>query len=114
MTSVEYDDIYDILMKDIVYNNDDEYLQLMNKEKVVLETVNKVINQKEEEKLHKSMLDTSVKMVVYRTFKVINVMIEEIYKRKPLHEVFRSDRRLYIGLFIIFCCVCFMFLYKAG
>jgi hypothetical protein len=112
--SVEYEDIYNTTMDKNIFNNDDEYNKLMEKETVVLDTVNRVVNQKELEKTSKSMLDSPVNIVVYRVFTVVKNVFKELYNRKPLEEVFRDDRRLYIGLFIVFCSVCFIILYKTG
>lgn len=114
MTSVVYEDIYNTTMDSNIFNNDDEYNKLMEKEAVVLETVNRVVNQKEYEKSHKGMLDSPVNVVVYRVFTVMKNVFKELYNRKPIDQVFRDDRRLYIGLFIVFCSVCFIILYKTG
>jgi uncharacterized BrkB/YihY/UPF0761 family membrane protein len=111
-SSVEYDDIYSTTMQSTIYNNDDEYTTLMNKENVVLDTVNRVVNQVETAKHNQSMVDTPVNIVVYRVFKTMTTIFKEIYERKPLGEVFREERRLYVGLFIVFCSVCFIILYK--
>lgn len=112
-TSVEYDDIYKSAMQNTIYNNDDEYTALMNKEQVVLDTVNRVVNQVETAKQNqKSMVDTPVNVVVYRVFNTITTVFKEIYERKPLGQVLREERRLYVGLFVVFCSVCFIVLYK--
>ncbi len=112
-TNVEYEDIYNTTMDKNIFNNDDEYNKLMAKEDVVLDIVNRVVNQKEKANSQKSMLDSPVNVVVYRVFTVIKNVIKELYNKKPLDQVFRNDRRLYIGIFIVFCSVCFIILYKA-
>jgi hypothetical protein len=112
MTSVEYDDIYNTTMEKTIYNNDDEYNKLMKKEAVVLDTVNRVVNQVENEKTNRSMVDTSVSIVVYRVFQIMTAVFKELSMRKPIKEVLTEDRRLYIGMFIVFCSVCFIVLYK--
>lgn len=112
MTSVEYDDIYNTTIEKTIYNNDDKYNELMNKESVVLDTVNRVVNQVETEKNTKNMIDTPVNIVVYRVFQTMIAVFKEMSERKPLREIFREDRRIYIGMFIVFCSVCFIILYK--
>ena len=110
--SLEYEDIYNTTMDKNIFDDDDEYNKLMEKETVVLDTVNRVVNQKELEKTSKSMLDSPVNVVVYRVFTVVKNVFHELYKKKAITEVFRSDRQLYIGMFIVFCSVCFIILYK--
>lgn len=112
--SVEYEDIYNLTMNTNIYNDDDEYNKLMSKETVVLDTLNRVVNQKEEEIRQKGLVDTPVNIVVYKVFHTIQTVMKELYKRKPLHLVFNKDRELYIGVFVVFVCVCFIILYKAG
>nr|QOI90430.1 hypothetical protein HWQ62_00294 [Pyramimonas orientalis virus] len=114
MTSVEYEEIYNSTTSDVLYGNDDEYTKLMEKEQIVLDTVNRVVNQKELEQSQKNMLDAPVNVVVYRVFVVMKNVFKELYNMKPLDQVFKEDRRLYIGLFIVFCSVCFIILYKTG
>ena len=112
MTSLEYDDIYNMTLENTIYGDDDEYNKLMTKEKVVLDTINRVVNQKEKEKINKTLLDSSVQFVVYKTFLTVKNVLSELYNRKPINQVFNEKRLLYIGIFIIFISVCFIVLYK--
>lgn len=114
MTSLEYEDIYNLTMEENIYNNDDEYDKLMSKEKIVLDTINRVANQKEEEKNNQTMLDSSVKFVVYKIFIILKNVMSELYNRKPIDQVFTSKRRLYIGIFFVFVSVCFIVLNKSN
>tara|TARA_Y100000389_G_C16994828_1_gene286677 strand:- start:135 stop:479 length:345 start_codon:yes stop_codon:yes gene_type:complete len=114
MTSVEYDDIYNLTMEKNIYNNDDEYNKLINKETVVLDTLNRIVDQKEEEKRKKGMVDAPINIVVYKVFKTIEMICRELYKRKPIHLIFNKERQLYIGMFVVFCSVCFIILYKGS
>ncbi len=114
MTSVEYEDIYNLTMDDNIHNNDDEYNKLINKESVVLDTLNRIVDQKEEEKSKKSMLEAPINIVVYKVFKTVEMVCKEMYKRKPIHLIFNKERQLYIGMFIVFCSVCFIILYKGS
>lgn len=112
MTTVDYDDIYNMTLEDNIYGNDDDYDKLMSKEKVVLDTLNRIVNQKEEQKANNAMLDSSVRFVVYKIFVIMKNVISELYKRKPIDQIFNPKRRLYIGIFVVFVSVCFIILYK--
>ena len=114
MTSVEYEDIYNLTMDNNIYNNDDEYNKLINKESVVLDTLNRIVDQKEDEKRKKGMVDAPINIVVYKVFKTIEMICREMYKRKPIHLIFNKERQLYIGMFIVFCSVCLIILYKGS
>lgn len=112
MTSLEYDDIYNMTIEENIYN-DDDYDKLMNKEKVVLDTINRVVNQKYEEKNNNTMLDSSIRYVVYKIFIIVKNVMSELYNRKPIDQVFTSKRSLYIGIFLVFVSVCFIVLNKS-
>jgi len=113
MTTLEYDDIYNMTIDENIYNNDDEYDKLMSKEKVVLDTINRVVNQKYEEKNENTMLDSSIRYVVYKVFIIVKNVMSELYNRKPIDQVFTSKRSLYIGIFFVFVSVCFIILNKS-
>ena len=113
MTSLEYDDIYNMTIEENIYNNDDDYDKLMNKERVVLDTINRVVNQKYEEKNNNTMLDSSIRYVVYKIFIIVKNVMSELYNRKPIDQVFTSKRSLYIGIFLVFISVCFIVLNKS-
>ena len=114
MTSVEYEDIYNLTMDNNIYNDDDEYNKLLNKESVVLDTLNRIVDQKEEDKSNKGMLEAPINIVVYKVFKTVEMVSKDLYKRKPIHLIFNKERQLYIGMFVVFCSVCFIILYKGS
>ena len=106
MSTVEYDDIYHITNS----TYDDAYKRLMQKESIVLDTVNRVINHKEEEKRKKGLLYVPVNILIYRIFETIKNVFIDLSKRKPLQNVLNEKRIPYIGCFIIICCLCFLIL----
>lgn len=108
--SAEYEDIYLATLNSV--NDDDAYHTLMNKEEIVLETVNRMMNKKEMEKNAKGVMYTPVNIVVYRVFTIIKNIFQELSEGQSINFVFRAERRLYIGLFLVFCSLCFIILYK--
>lgn len=106
MSSIEYDDIYHITNS----NYDDAYKQLMQKESVVLDTVNRVINQKEEAKRKRGLLYVPVNVLIYRIFETTKNVFVDLSKKKPLQDVIHENRIPYLGCFIIICCLCFLIL----
>lgn len=113
--SVEYSDVYDSTLRDIQEGNvDDVYKDIISKERIHMDMLNRIIQQKEDAKLDKPMVELPVQNVVYRVFRTLLDVVEDIRARKTVSEVFRSERRLYLGMFLVFSSVCFIVLYKAN
>jgi hypothetical protein len=97
---------------DTIYNNDDIYSNLLKKEDKVIEMVNRVVNQKEREKETAVIKDASISVIVHRVFTVVFGIIHDISSLKPISVIFRRERLLYLGLFIVAVSLCFIILYK--
>lgn len=113
--SVEYSDVYAKTLRNIEEGDvDDVYKDIISKERIHMDMLNRIIQQKEDAKLDKPMLELPVHNVVYRVFQTVLDMIEDVRSKRPLSEVFRPERRLYFGMFLVFSSVCFILLYKAN
>jgi hydrogenase-4 membrane subunit HyfE len=110
MASTEYDKIYHDAVKSTEAEN--VYDLIMRREANVLNTVNKVVNQKEEDKEKKQFLESPINKIVYRTFLVITNMATELNNGVQLNKVFKKERRLYLGLFMIALSIFFIILYS--
>ena len=110
MASTEYDKIYHDAVKSTEAEN--VYDLIMRREANVLNTVNKVVNQKEEDKEKKQFLESPINKIVYRTFLVITNMATELNNGVQLNKVFKKERRLYFGLFMIALSIFFIILYS--
>jgi hypothetical protein len=109
--SLEYDKVYDIATKSL--ENDDAYKQLIMKEGRIIGMINRVVNQKNEEKMKKDILNTPINVVVYRVFKTMNDVINDLKNKRNLKQIFREERRLYLGLFISFFSFLMIFFIKS-
>lgn len=114
MSTVEYEDVYDDVLNKIEKNDvGDVYSEIMTKEKVTLDTLKRLKKKKDEkEELNKSMTNSTVHTVVYRVFITILDIFNDLISMQPLNMVFKVERRIYIGIFLIFISVCFIILYK--
>lgn len=110
MASTEYDKIYHDAVKSTEAEN--VYDLIMRREANVLDTVNKVVNQIEEDKEKKQFLESPINKVVYRTFLVITNMVTELTNGVKIDKVFKKERRLYLGLFMIALSIFFIILYS--
>ena len=110
MASTEYDKIYHDAVKTTEAEN--VYDLIMHREKNVLETVNKVVNQIDEDKQNKPFLESSINRIVYRIFVVITNMATELNNGVNFNKVFKNERRLYYGLFMIGLSLFFIILYS--
>ena len=97
---------------DTIDNNEDIYSNLLNKEEKVIEMVNRVVNQKEREKETAVFQDASVNIIVHRVFTIVFGIMHDIFAQKPISVIFRRERLLYLGLFIVVVSLCFIILYK--
>ena len=110
MATTEYDKLYQDAVKATEAEN--VYDLIMSREKNVLESVNRVVNQKEKEHTKKSFRDTSVENVVYRVFVTLNNVITDMFSKKPMTLVFKKERRLYIGLFLVVVSILLIILFS--
>ena len=92
MASTEYDKIYHDAVKSTEAEN--VYDLIMRREANVLNTVNKVVNQKEEDKEKKQFLESPINKIVYRTFLVITNMATELNNGVQLNKVFKIIKQL--------------------
>lgn len=117
MSTLEYEDIYDDMLNNMSKNNDgvdNLYNDIINQELVITDTLkrlSKVERQQNEE--NRTMLNSTVQNVVFRTFDTVRAVFLDLVDNRPFGEVFRPDRRIYVGIFVIFLSVCFIILYKA-
>lgn len=105
---LEYDKVYDIATNSL--ENDDAYKQLIMKEGRLIGMINRVVNQKNEEKMRKDVMNSSINIIIYRVFKTINDIIMDLKNGKKLEYVFREERRLYLGMFVSFFSLMIIFL----
>lgn len=113
MSTIEYEDIYDDAINKIEKGDvDDVYSEIMTREKITLDALKRLRAQKEDDDTNKGVLDTKVSVVIHRTFKTILNVYKDILIGRPLSVIFKSERRIYIGFFLIFLSVCFIILYK--
>lgn len=114
MSTLEYEDIYHDNINNIQKSEyEDLYTEIMTGEKIKEDTLNRLerLNSKINE-TNKTLLNSTIENIVYRTFRVVTEVIEDLTKRKSLNKVFLPERRLYLGLFLTFLSVCFIILYK--
>lgn len=99
----EYDEILTALDEG---NNDIVYQDLIKKEKSVLDSINRVVNQKQSENVQSSQI---AKMDVLKlisnfsfTWRAIfeELVIERRY-REALHILTHGDRKIYLGIMIV-------------
>jgi|TARA_Y100000389_G_scaffold200323_1_gene240487 hypothetical protein len=110
MASTEYDKIYHDAVKPTEAEN--VYDLIMRREANVLETVNKVVNQVEEEKHKKPFIESSINTIVYRVFVVITNMATELRNGVEFSKVLKKERRIYFGIFMIVLSLFFIILYS--
>lgn len=114
MSTLEYEDIYHDNINTIQKSEyDDLYTEIMTQEKIREDTLNRLerLNRQVNE-TNRTLLNSTIDNVVYRTFKVVTSVVMDMMNRESLNKVFSPERRLYLGLFITFLSVCFIILYK--
>lgn len=114
MSTIEYEDVYDDAINKIEKGEvDDVYSEIMTREKITLDILKRIKEKKNDENdENKIMLESPVNVVIYRTFKTLLDVYKDILSVKPLTHIFSEERRIYIGVFLIFFSVCFIILYK--
>ena len=85
---------------------DEVYQELMNKEKNVLDTVDRVVNQKRRKSVRdEQFINMPVYAVVMRFGTVLSTLVSDVVKarsvRKAWAAVHREDRGIYVGLLLI-------------
>jgi hypothetical protein len=107
-----YKDIEDIINDRGDSDNNDllekeeTYQKLMNKEDTVLNLLNDMSEKKrEKESKYQYMVSSPVHVVVYRVFNSILDIIKEASEKETYDElfvvIFRKDRIVYLGIFIV-------------
>mgnify|MGYP001338796302 CR=1 FL=1 len=104
-------DLYNIINNnyDNQLNNniDNIYQQILDTEENVRNTIDRVIELKDNEKLNSLFTKKSVENVALNIFKILNTILEEINNTdnityKQLKKIIKKDSRLiYIGIFFI-------------
>jgi Iap family predicted aminopeptidase len=110
MATQEYEKLY----QDVIYEkgmDDDLYDNLMKKEKTILNTINKVVNQKENIEL--SFVNSSLNTILKKTIETLVQITSDINNKKDLSDIFKQERRLYIGIMMTFSSIFLIILYKS-
>jgi Iap family predicted aminopeptidase len=110
MATQEYEKLY----QDVIYKkgmDDDLYDDLMKKEKTILKTINKVVNQKEN--IEFSFVNSSLNTILKKTIETLVQITSDINNKKDLSEIFKQERRLYIGIMMTFSSIFLIILYKS-
>lgn len=112
--NVEYTEVYDATLRDIEAGNvDDVYKDIISKEKIHMDMLNRIIKQKDAELDNKPMLDTSISRVIVRVVETAAAVADDLRARKPVAEVFAPPRRLYLGLLLVIISLFLIVLYKS-
>lgn len=114
MSTIEYENIYDDAINKIDKNDvDDVYTEIMTKEKITLDILKRLKEKKNEtEIVNNNVMNSTVNNVIYKTFKTMLDIYNDILSGKSFKNIFKLERRIYIGIFLIFFSVCFIILYK--
>ena len=95
-------------------NIDNLYQQILDKEENVRNTIDRIIELKDNEKLNSLFTKKSLENVSLNIFKILNSILEEINNTdnityKQLKKIIKKDNRLiYIGIFFIALAVCLL------
>jgi hypothetical protein len=97
-------DRYDNKLDD---NIDTLYEQILNKEELVRDTIDRVIEMKENEKLDRLFTKRSLEDIVLNIFKILNSILEETNNTEKItfnqfKKIIKKENRvIYIGIFFI-------------
>jgi len=111
----QLNDFYKIIQNkyvDNTINNDSIYDKIVTKEKNAYETINRVIDFKNQQKKEKTLfINTKFSDIFMNIFKVLNDLLEDLTKfdkitYKQLKKLVNKKQRIiYIGLFMILCAI---------
>lgn len=111
----QLNDFYKIIQNkyvDNTINNDSIYDKIVTKEKDVYETINRVIDFKNQQKKEKTLfINTKFSDIFMNIFKVLNGLLEDLTKfdkitYKQLKKLVNKKQRIiYLGLFMILCAI---------
>lgn len=107
MASTEFENIY----HDTIVNDDDLYSNLMKREEKVLDIVNRVIDQKEQTKNDKTVLEMGLRQIVLNTFTTLKNVSRDLSSGNSIN-LRSQNRQVYIGFFITFVTITLIILYK--
>ena len=112
--NVEYTEVYDDTLRAIEAGDvEDVYKDIISKENIHADVLNRVIAQKDAERDSKPMVDTSVARVLQRVVDTLVAVGEDLRAVKPMNEVFAPERRLYIGIALLLLSLVLVVLYKS-
>ena len=102
----EYKEIMDIIHRRDRSGDGERYNALMSKERRVLDTVDRVVNDARLQQVRRrSFLDMSLVQIILRTAEVLHDMYLEAFAVRSLDDLTaifaRPERRVYIGLVIV-------------
>lgn len=107
-------DLYKIINNKYSDSTSSLYQEVLNKEEIVRNTIDRVINMKEKEKFNNLFPKTSLENIHINIFKTLNSILEELSNVNELtysqfNKIFQKDNRLiYIGIFFIILAVSLM------
>ena len=111
----QLNDFYKIIQNkyvDNTINNDSIYDKIVTKEKDTYETINRVIDFKNQQKKEKTLfINTKFSDIFMNIFKVLNGLLEDLTKfdkitYKQLKKLVNKKQSIiYIGLFMILCAI---------
>lgn len=110
MATLEYDKIYSEVLSNRIESHN-LYNDLLKKEKVVLDTINKVVNQKER-KVNK-FTNMSINQIFSNTIDVLKDILVDVNNKKNIDVILQPKRRLYIGICLTFISILIILLYKS-
>lgn len=110
----EYQELMDIVEGRGDHKNDGTYGRLMDKERRVLDTVDRVVNDARLQKIaSKSILNMPVVDIVGRAGTSVSAIYQDILRIREPHDVItaftKDDRRLYVGIIIVVISVIVLF-----
>ena len=112
--NVEYTEVYDATLRAIEAGDvEDVYKDIISKEKIHTDMLNRIIAQKDAERLDTPMVDTSVSRVMLRVVDTMVAVGEDLRAVKPIREVFAPERRLYLGIAMVLLSLVLVVLYKS-
>jgi hypothetical protein len=115
MSSLEYEDMYYTATN--LEGVNDAYTKLMLKERKVLDAVNSVVQQKDLEGMvregHGTIMDESLSKLIRDTAAALIGVWEDLQEGKALEEVFRSSRRIYLGVALVSLAILLLLLSKS-
>jgi hypothetical protein len=111
----QLNDFYKIIQnkyKNNTINSDSIYDKIVSKEKNTYETINRVLDFKNQEKKDKTLfINTKFSDIFINIFKVLNELLDDLTKYdkityKQLKKLINKKHRLiYLGLFMILCAI---------